>query len=105
MKKQLLYFMFAAVALCAACGDDDENYQQEVLKNPVTGITIENEFIKDGVMIIEGLGTTTTLQINVIPESATDAQGYSFRFSTSDKEIFTVDQDGIITGVAPVKPN
>lgn len=101
MKKQLLYFMFAAVALCAACGDDDENYQQEVLKNPVTGITIENEFIKDGVMTIEGLGTTTTLQINVIPESATDAQGYSFRFSTSDKEIFTVDQDGIITGVAP----
>lgn len=101
MKKQLLYFMFAAIALCASCGDDDENYQREVIENPVTGITIGNEFIEDGIIIIEGLGITTALQINVIPESARDAEGYSFRFSTSDAGIFTVDREGVITSVAP----
>ena len=52
MKKKLLYFMFAAVALCVACGDEDETFQREGVENPVTGISIENEFLEDGVIRI-----------------------------------------------------
>ena len=101
MKKKLLYLMFAAVTLCAACGDDDEIYQKEGVENPVTGISIDNELLEDGIITIEGVGTSTTLKINVLPESAVDAEGYSFRFSTSDAKIVTVDREGIVTGVAP----
>lgn len=93
--------MFAAVTLCAACGDDDEIYQKEGVENPVTGISIDNELLEDGIITIEGVGTSTTLKINVLPESAVDAEGYSFRFSTSDAKIVTVDREGIVTGVAP----
>lgn len=101
MKKKLLYFMFAAVALCVACGDEDETFQREGVENPVTGISIENEFLENGVIRIEGVGTTTTLQINVTPESAEGSAGYSFRFSTSDAKIFTVNREGTVVGVAP----
>ena len=56
MKKKLLYFMFAAVALCVACGDEDETFQREGVENPVTGISIENEFLEDGVISRLGSG-------------------------------------------------
>lgn len=101
MKKLLLYFMLVTVGLCTACNDEEENYPVEVVEIPVTGFSIENEFIEDGVITIEGRGTTTKLHINIIPESAVEAEGYSIRFSTSDAQIFTVDREGMITAVAP----
>lgn len=101
MKKQLLYLMFAMAAICVACSDDDENYQAEVVENPVTGISIENELMtEEGVITLEGLGTTTTLHVSVIPNNAGDWEKYSFRFGSSNIDVFTVDREGIITSVA-----
>lgn len=101
MKKQLLYLMFAMAAICAACSDDDETYQAEVVKNPVTGVSIENELMtEEGVIMLEGLGTTTTLHVSVIPDNAGDLEKFSFRFGSSNVGVFTVDREGVITSVA-----
>lgn len=69
MKKQLLYLMFAAAVICAACGDDDEIINQiEVVENPVTGISVENEYItEEGDIVFDEVGITTTLRVSVIP--------------------------------------
>ncbi|WP_195654184.1 Ig-like domain-containing protein [Bacteroides sp. 1001136B_160425_E2] len=101
MKKQLLYLMFAMTAICAACSDDDEIYQAEAVKNPVTGVSVENELMtEEGVITLEGLGTTTTLHVSVIPDNAGNLEEYSFRFGSSNVEVFTVDREGVITSVA-----
>jgi hypothetical protein len=100
MRNKILYLMFAAVALCTACSEDDEIYQSEVKECPVTGISVDNEFLDDGIITMMGVGTTTALQINVLPESAVDADGYALRFTTSDEDIFTVDKEGGIVAVA-----
>lgn len=101
MKKQLLYLMFAMTAICAACSDDDEIYQAEAVKNPVTGVSVENELMtEEGVITLEGLGTTTTLHVSVIPNNAGNLEEYSFRFGSSNVEVFTVDREGVITSVA-----
>ena len=63
MKKQLLYLMFTMAIMCIACSDDNEIYQTETVENPVTGFSIENDLLtEEGVITLEGLGTTTTLQ-------------------------------------------
>ena len=101
MKKQLLYLMFTMAIMCIACSDDNEIYQTETVENPVTGFSIENDLLtEEGVITLEGLGTTTTLHVSVIPDNAGDWEKYSFRFGSSDINIFTVDREGIITSVA-----
>lgn len=102
MKKQLLYLMFAAAVICAACGDDDEIINQiEVVENPVTGISVENEYItEEGDIVFDEVGITTTLRVSVIPGNAGDLEEYSFRFGSSNVGVFTVNREGVITGVA-----
>lgn len=101
MKKQLLYLMFAAAVICAACGDDDEINQVEVVENPVTGISVENEYItEEGDIVFDEVGITTTLHVSVIPDNAGNLEEYSFRFGSSNAGVFTVNREGVITGVA-----
>lgn len=72
MKKQLLYLMFAAAIVCSACSDDDNEINQiEVVENPVTGISVENEYItEEGDIVFDEVGITTTLHVSVIPDNA-----------------------------------
>lgn len=94
--------MFAAAVICAACGDDDEIINQiEVVENPVTGISVENEYItEEGDIVFDEVGITTTLRVSVIPGNAGDLEEYSFRFGSSNVGVFTVNREGVITGVA-----
>lgn len=102
MKKQLLYLMFAAAIVCSACSDgDDEINQIEVVENPVTGISVENEYItEEGDIVFDEVGITTTLHVSVIPDNAGNLEEYSFRFGSSNVDVFTVNREGVITGVA-----
>lgn len=93
--------MFAAAVICAACGDDDEINQVEVVENPVTGISVENEYItEEGDIVFDEVGITTTLHVSVIPDNAGNLEEYSFRFGSSNAGVFTVNREGVITGVA-----
>lgn len=93
--------MFAAAAICAACGDDDEINQVEVVENPVTGISVENEYItEEGNIVFDEVGIITTLCVSIIPENAGDLEEYSFRFGSSNEGVFTVNREGVITSVA-----
>lgn len=47
MKKLLLYFMFATVALCVACGDDEETVYTDITENPFTDIAVSSELMND----------------------------------------------------------
>lgn len=99
--KKLLYLMFAAAVICAACGDDDEMNQVEVVENPVIGISVENEYItEEGNIVFDEVGITTALRVSVIPDNAGNIEEYSFRFGSSNMDVFTVNREGIITGVA-----
>lgn len=93
--------MFAAAAICAACGDDDEINQVEVVENPVTAISVENEYItEEGNIVFDEVGIITTLCVSIIPENAGDLDKYSFRFGSSNVGVFTVNREGVITSVA-----
>lgn len=93
--------MFAAAVICAACGDDDEISQVEVVENPVTGISVENEYItEEGDIVFDEVGITTALRVSVIPDNAGNLEEYSFRFGSSNEDVFTVNREGVITGIA-----
>ncbi|MDE6822187.1 MAG: hypothetical protein K2P55_14490 [Bacteroides acidifaciens] len=101
MKKLLLYFMFATVALCVACGDDEETVYTDITENPFTDITVNCELMnEEGVIVFDEIGASTTLQFNGVPENAGDIEEFSFRFRSGNERIFTVDMDGVITSVA-----
>jgi hypothetical protein len=101
MKKLLLYFMFATVTLCVACGDDEETVYTDITENPFTDITVNCELMnEEGVIVFDEIGASTTLQFNGVPENAGDIEEFSFRFRSGDERIFTVDMDGVITSVA-----
>ncbi|WP_175629888.1 discoidin domain-containing protein [Bacteroides acidifaciens] len=101
MKKLLLYFIFATVALCVACGDDEETVYTDITENPFTDFTVNCELMnEEGVIVFDEIGASTTLQFNGIPENAGDIEEFSFRFRSGNERIFTVDMDGVITSVA-----
>ena len=101
MKKLLLYFMFATVALCVACGDDEETVYTDITENPFTDIAVSSELMnEEGVIVFDEIGASTTLQLNGVPENAGNTEEFSFRFRSGDERVFTVDMDGVITSVA-----
>lgn len=99
MNKISIYLLLMLVAsfTFTACGDDEAGYTPEVIDNPVSGVTVTNA-TTDGIVLPDA-GATTTVNVALTPANGGDAERYYFEYTSSDPNIFTVDENGLITAV------
>jgi uncharacterized protein YjdB len=97
-KKYNILIVFAAVALLAvaSCEEDEQpGYTPETIDNPVTGITITNA-TADGIVLAD-VGATETVQVQAGPAGAGDADRYTYAYLSSNPQVFTVSNAGVLT--------
>lgn len=75
------------------CSDDDDNTTQ--IK--VTSMSVGDEAGNDIIALIEG--DTKGSVVKIFPDEATNKDEYTFKYSSSNENIFTVDVNGVITAV------
>lgn len=90
--KRISFYLFAAAALWAA-GCDDNVPEIGKLDVAVTGVTIDDE-LRQGVLLEVGQTFAAALHVSVEPFNATDL---AETFYSSDVEVATVDQKGVVT--------
>lgn len=94
MKKIFRLPVAVLISFCfvfAACSDDDD----EPRASGVNGFTIE----ASGNVINMDEGDTYQIRINLNPTDAWDAEEYTFTYKSLNPNIFTVDEDGLVTAV------
>jgi hypothetical protein len=97
MKKLTIWFTVCTAAiLMAACNNDEDDvrYEEEVIVNPVTGITINAG--GDGIVLAD-VGATATVSVAATPSNAGNIERINYRFNSGNASIFTVDNSGKIT--------
>ena len=73
----------------AACDDKDDNTSIKVNRMMVTDVPDEV------ISLIEG--DTWNTKVTTLPEGAIDADEYTYRYTTGNDKVFTVDENGVIT--------
>lgn len=85
------------VSLVAACSDDDKSGDEQPggTGNPVTSIILSN--VTDERVILNDVGASLALQVAANPTDAGDVEKYYYAFTSSDPQVFTVSNTGVIT--------
>ena len=84
-----------AVILITACSDDKkEVYVEEVINNPITGISLS---VGDDGIIFSDIGETADVSVTATPSNAGDIARFGYRYASGDIKVFTVDESGKIT--------
>lgn len=86
-------FLLAGALLLSgitACEDDnDADTSIKVTRMTVTDVTDEM------ITLIEG--DTWVTKVATLPENAVDSEEYTYRYTTGNEQVFTVDENGVIT--------
>lgn len=84
----LVFFLSLAVG---ACSTDEKIAEEENLINTIIVNDIENNIIN------LAMADEYALSLTLSPEDADDIEGHSFEFASSNSNIFTVTDEGVIT--------
>lgn len=83
-------WIFCTLAFIA-CSDNDTDSALKV--NQMVISNVDNQTIS----LIEGDSWNTS--VTTLPESATDAEEYAYRYTSSNEAVFTVNESGVITAL------
>lgn len=86
--------LIAASLLFIGCKDDDDN--DDKYGGSVTSIVVENATDNTISLFI---GDTHSVITKLLPEDAPDKDKYTLRYKSSNEEVFTVDENGLLTAI------
>lgn len=76
-------------ALLTSCSDDDHTASPQVTSMTVSNATDQLVSLTEG--------DIWTASIALLPEEATDKEAYSYRYTSTNEQVFTVDANGQVT--------
>ncbi|MDR1719937.1 MAG: Ig-like domain-containing protein [Dysgonamonadaceae bacterium] len=102
MKNKFIWFTACVAAwLMAACNDNDDNnigYEEEVIQNPVTALSVN---VGSEGVVLSDVGATAKVSVTAAPADAGNIDRIHYVFTSSNSNVFTVDNSGNITATGP----